>query len=389
MNTHKICEYIEMYKRDFEQIHDMEIYKWKAVKKFQDSFDIDAVDFSAMLDESLSLTNNLMSAGNYFPRKMIVRNAEESPEEVRNIFKKLFDQEVYYVDRIESFQRDIRAINHNNFGERGLKDYQDHRAIIVYLNLMYPDDNYFYKYRMFKDLIDRVDYDYELKIGATSNINHFYSLCNTICSYIKDDPDLIRMHQNRLSTDDYPDTNYNILTQDVIYAITNHLELGDVIESPRADVRLTCIQAKVRKKDITFSSSSTDYIQKAHRNKRIGDLGELLILKYERDVTDPSSVKHHSKDIGDGLGYDILSKDENGEDKYIEVKTTAGGLNTPFYVTANELERSKQDSDRFYLYRLYNFDDKKNQGDLHIIQGSLEEYCINPVQFEVPLQMQG
>jgi hypothetical protein len=197
------------------------------------------------------------------------------------------------------------------------------------------------------------------------------------------------MHQNRLSTDDYPDTNYNILTQDVIYAITNHLELGNVIESPRADVRLTCIQAKVRKKDITFSGSSTDYIQKAHRNKRIGDLGELLILKYERDITDPSSVKHHSKDIGDGLGYDILSKDENGEDKYIEVKTTAGGLNTPFYVTANELERSKQDSDRFYLYRLYNFDEKKNQGDLHIIQGSLEEYCINPVQFEVPLQMQG
>jgi hypothetical protein len=98
---------------------------------------------------------------------------------------------------------------------------------------------------------------------------------------------------------------------------------------------------------------------------------------------------HHSKHIGDGLGYDILSKDENGEDKYIEVKTTAGGLNTPFYVTANELERSKQDSDRFYLYRLYNFDEKKNQGDLHIIQGSLEEYCINPVQFEVPLQMQG
>ena len=45
---------------------------------------------------------------------------------------------------------------------------------------------------------------------------------------------------------------------------------------------------------------------------------------------------HTSVIQGDGAGYDIKSFDENGNIKYIEVKTTAGSLNTDFYMSPKE-----------------------------------------------------
>lgn len=48
-------------------------------------------------------------------------------------------------------------------------------------------------------------------------------------------------------------------------------------------------------------------------------------------------VEHVSRTRGDGLGYDVLSFDADGRERYIEVKTTAFGQETPFYVSRNEL----------------------------------------------------
>lgn len=45
MNRNKIKLYIEEYKDQFQKVNQLEIYKWKAVKQFQDNWNIDAVDF--------------------------------------------------------------------------------------------------------------------------------------------------------------------------------------------------------------------------------------------------------------------------------------------------------------------------------------------------------
>ena len=61
-------------------------------------------------------------------------------------------------------------------------------------------------------------------------------------------------------------------------------------------------------------------------------------------------------------GYDIKSFDENGEVKYIEVKTTRGNINTDFYMSTRELLFSRRNQKRFFLYRVYNLDRKTNNG---------------------------
>jgi hypothetical protein len=56
-----------------------------------------------------------------------------------------------------------------------------------------------------------------------------------------------------------------------------------------------------------------------------------------------AQVSHISVERGDGLGYDILSFEPDSRERLIEVKTTRFGEYTPFYVSANELEVSRQE----------------------------------------------
>ena len=73
----KILENIVLfYKKNYKKIEKQEIYKWKAFVTFHENWDIDAPDFSNMLEKSLKDTSNLMSASNYYPRRMILWMAQ-------------------------------------------------------------------------------------------------------------------------------------------------------------------------------------------------------------------------------------------------------------------------------------------------------------------------
>lgn len=104
-----------------------------------------------------------------------------------------------------------------------------------------------------------------------------------------------------------------------------------------------------------------DYIAIEQQNQLIGEKGEKLVLEFEKwrlkqegrnDLS--KQVVWASKEIGDGLGYDILSKFANGQDKYVEVKATTQGKFAPFYFTSNELKFSELNADSYSLYRVYN-----------------------------------
>ena len=83
MNQEILENYIGFYEAEFDQIHLKEIYKWRAVKHFQERWDLQAVDFPAMLKQALAKTKNLMSSGNYYLRQMIGKLADLDQERVR------------------------------------------------------------------------------------------------------------------------------------------------------------------------------------------------------------------------------------------------------------------------------------------------------------------
>ena len=127
-----------------------------------------------------------------------------------------------------------------------------------------------------------------------------------------------------------------------------------------------------------ISPSTIDFIEKEIRNKHLGLLGELFILKSEIEFLKANAkdelakkVQHVSVEVGDGLGYDILSYDLNGKEKKIEVKTTRSDITRPFYLTRNELEVSVKNAANYCLYRLFDFDSNLNKGKYYIIKGDL------------------
>jgi hypothetical protein len=130
-----------------------------------------------------------------------------------------------------------------------------------------------------------------------------------------------------------------------------------------------------------------DYLAEEQQNRKIGDAGEQFVLEYEKWMLRKSGlaklsnmVVWASKEVGDGLGYDILSKFGSGEDKFIEVKATTQGKYTPFYFTENELNFSSKNSERYSIYRVFNL---FNKPSLYISEGYIgSKFDIRPITYQ-------
>lgn len=106
----------------------------------------------------------------------------------------------------------------------------------------------------------------------------------------------------------------------------------------------------------------TDYVDRDYRNRDLGLRGEEMVMRDERerlvragrgDLAD--RVQWTSQEVGDGVGYDIESYDEQGATRLIEVKTTNHHDRFPFMVTRNELSVSDVRSPAYALVRVFDF----------------------------------
>lgn len=94
-------------------------------------------------------------------------------------------------------------------------------------------------------------------------------------------------------------------------------------------------------------------------------------------------VRHSSLLDGDGIGYDILSVEDDGvTPRYIEVKTTTGGVKQPFYYSDNELQFSEQHRKNYYVYRVFIFKSANKQADILVIHGSLKDLNGKPISYK-------
>ena len=128
-----------------------------------------------------------------------------------------------------------------------------------------------------------------------------------------------------------------------------------------------------------YLGKKINYSQRESNNRQLGASGEKFVMEYERyrlaqagraDLVD--DVKWASEDDGDGLGYDIRSFDPvKDEERFIEVKTTNSGKYFPFFISANEVNYSRDFADNYSLYRVYQF---KAQPRLFMLDGEIDKH---------------
>ena len=132
--------------------------------------------------------------------------------------------------------------------------------------------------------------------------------------------------------------------------------------------------------------SGVNYLEREARNRSLGRMGEEFALAFERArLLDlgcarlSRQVEHVSVTQGDGLGFDVFSFEADGSDRLIEVKTTGFGIETPFFVSRNELGVSEAKGTVFHLYRVFTY---RTNPRLFMLDGPLSSACrLTPIQY--------
>ena len=215
-------DFIAQYKASFPE-HRLgpanEIYKWKAVKCFQDNWDINAPDFQSMLKSALAKTYNLLTSSQFFPKRMIEMFAEAQPETVRDLFRALFDEGVDVKKRVKAFEEGTAELLE---GYPNLKmTHQDPNSISTYLWLRYPDKYYIYKYSVIKDNARKLC-GIDLPTGKLDRMMFCFDLYDAICAELAKDVELVEMSRNSLTDDCHSDEALKTLTIDIGYFISKH-----------------------------------------------------------------------------------------------------------------------------------------------------------------------
>lgn len=143
-----------------------------------------------------------------------------------------------------------------------------------------------------------------------------------------------------------------------------------------------------------FAARKIDFKSLNNEHSALGDAGENFAVEWERNRLRELKVSynildeviHFSRQYGDGAGYDILSrKGIEYELLYIEVKTTKGGLDTPFYMSENEKSFLEIYKENTLIYRVYNYNQDTNVGEIEIITYDelMQNYDFNPITYKV------
>lgn len=223
-----------LYKKNFSSFWDAEKYKWEAVQRFQEKWNIDAEDFGAMIGDATEKHGNLLVSRNYYPIGMIQEFVNIDKERTRNIFRVLFDESKDLGQRISFFITEAEALRKTHDSE-WRNHYQDLRAISVYLMSRYPEKYYIYKYTEFKNTIKLLGDDFSFK--GKKDSGPFYVSCvqylNGICAKLSSDEELQAMMHERLDNNIklYKDEARHITTTDFVFYVGKRLKQKQLIDS--------------------------------------------------------------------------------------------------------------------------------------------------------------
>ena len=218
---------LSLYKQDLSIFWKDEKYKWEAVQKFQEKWDIETEDFGEMIKEATSKHLNLLASVNYFPVGMILNFATEDQERTRNMFRMLYDENKDLAQRITNFIAESEAMRKTHDSE-WRNHYQDLRAISAYLTFRFPEKYYIYKYTELKKTVEILGDEFSFK-GKNDN-GKFYASCveylNDLCKRISADEELKSIMHEKLDNDKacYKDSAMHITTTDFFFYVGKRLD---------------------------------------------------------------------------------------------------------------------------------------------------------------------
>ena len=214
----KIQNLIEKYKIHISKskLKD-EIYKWELLDEYSGRPNTEAIDFYDEIKE-IDFSNLIYKMG----KAVLLHIAKERPEELRSIFKYLYDESKDLTERINYFDQETLKV-YKSLGET-LKHHQDERSIAAYLTYQYPEKYTFYKYTFFNNYCKLVGLKQVSKNKRYSQYLH--ELDMIVNDYISKDDDLIKLIDGLLPNFKSK-LNYKLIAQDILFQMLEKEYDGD------------------------------------------------------------------------------------------------------------------------------------------------------------------
>ena len=221
MNQDNLNALFRNYIERFEELNrpsdNNEKYKWDAIGQVQKCWDLSADNLADMIKQSFSLSYNLVNNRIVQPVSGLVALARIESEAVRNAFSALL-VETGNIDQkqnqILAFVDSINALLEKHFSGKW-KYTQDIRAVIAYLSMIKPAQNYMFKSTPAHSFARYMGYENDIGYGQAFKLRYYYAMCDELVEYIKATPTMIEIDATRAST--WKDPSYHVLAYDLIF----------------------------------------------------------------------------------------------------------------------------------------------------------------------------
>ena len=154
VTSHLIEKYIDILEENGES---NETYKYLAINTFQQNWDLEAEDFYQMFRASFSKVSNLLYQNSW---GFIEKSTQLFPNEVREMFRNLYDESVKISQRIKTFQTESEKILpkvRQSLNRTNINTQQDERTISVYLAFRFPEKYMLYKADYYKNFCEQLN----------------------------------------------------------------------------------------------------------------------------------------------------------------------------------------------------------------------------------------
>lgn len=194
---------VEEYRANFSKNISREIYKWRIVECFQRHWDIEAGDFASMLSKAFSQADRLVESRYRYPCRMLKRFAELYPEDVRSLFRVLYDESRPMALRIRAYLLGMDMLLERVESGSAAAHFQTYHVVSVALWLRYPDNHFIYKHKVAQSLFDALGVKQMPRgVGA---IVATYELYGVVAEVLRSDAAYRSMLDAALDEGCYPD----------------------------------------------------------------------------------------------------------------------------------------------------------------------------------------
>ena len=250
MNSENLHQLISRYEENFELINNAqneEIFKWRAVRCFQDVWFDDANESLSFAEKFRAATREcsvLIDNGQVSPANGIVKMAEQEPD-----------------DHLEDFLEGIEAVRQRCFPSFW-KYSQDRHSAFTYLALYAPEENYIYKYSEAEDFAKCVEYGIDIGSGQHFKLDAYYGLCDIVVDALREHPTLLEKHWAICGDDCYHDQSLHLLAFDVIYCARAYNFYTGLAFRAKSESIHAYTQAELRKKEEAEKQAQRDEVEK-------------------------------------------------------------------------------------------------------------------------------